>query len=340
MNGEYAILIVLLLAVLAQVSYLVYVTARANVRSKNTAMYVDTSVLMDGRILPIAETGFITADLVIPRSVIGELQLLADGGDNDKRARARYGLDIAQKLRASDAVNVRILQDNDLRGGVDDRLLALAKKYGGMVCTIDYNLNKVAQVEGIAVVNVNELAKNIRLAYLPGDTKKLELVQKGQDNHQGVGYLEDGTMVVVENASKYIGRVIEVEFIRALQTDAGRMMFAKVKTAARTKQQDAFDAKKQLTDTATKKTKTAAGRSPVKSTAVKTTARQATAKSATAKVTATKRAAQQSQSVTTAKKSEPKANAVKKPATRTVAKKPARRKQTNEDRLIDLVQNQ
>lgn len=319
MNGEYAILIVLLLAVLAQVSYLVYVTARTNVRSKNTAMYVDTSVLMDGRILPIAETGFITADLVIPRSVIGELQLLADGSDNDKRARARFGLDIAQKLRASDAVNVRILQDNELHGGVDDRLLALAKKYGGMVCTIDYNLNKVAQVEGIAVVNVNELAKNIRLAYLPGDTKKLELVQKGQDNHQGVGYLDDGTMVVVENASKYIGRVIEVEFIRALQTDAGRMMFAKVKTAARAKQPEASEAKKQVVDAPVKKAKAATGRQ----------AGRAAAKAATAKPAASRTA--KSTSSAASGKAQPAAKATK---------RPVRRKKTNEDRLIDLVQNQ
>lgn len=325
MNGEYAIVIILLLMVLAQVSYLVYITVRTNVRSKNTAMYVDTSVLMDGRILPIAETGFITADLVIPRSVIGELQLLADGGDNDKRARARYGLDIAQKLRASDAVYVRILQDNELHGGVDDRLLALAKKYGGMVCTIDYNLNKVAQVEGIAVVNVNELAKNIRLAYLPGDTKKIELVQKGQDNHQGVGYLEDGTMVVVENASKYVGRMIEVEFIRALQTDAGRMMFAKVKTVARTKQQDAIDAKKQ---TATKAI--AAKKSAVQSVA--------TTKKNESKTGGAKKSTVRSRQSTSAADAATSTASVS--STRAVAKKSTRRKKTNEDRLIDLVQKQ
>lgn len=326
MNGEYMLLAVMLLAVLAETSYLVYVTARTNVRSKNTAMYVDTSVLMDGRILPIAETGFITADLVIPRSVIGELQLLADGGDNDKRARARYGLDIARKLRACDMVNVRILADTDLQGGVDDRLLALAKKYGGMVCTIDYNLNKVAQVEGIAVVNVNELAKNVRLAYLPGDTVQIDLIQKGQDNHQGVGYLEDGTMVVVENASKYVGKRVSIEIIRALQTDAGRMMFARIATvAARTVGQKTPEAKR----TATKKV-TSAGRKPV---------------AAKAPV------AQTAQDSVAHKK--PSKKSTKKPVhanttTRTAATKPAassvnrqtRKRQTSEDRLLDLVENQ
>ena len=219
---------ILLVIIMLEVSYLVYLTSRSKMRSKNTSMYVDTSVLIDGRILDIAKTGFITADLIIPRSVIAELQILADNGDTDKRAKARNGLDLAQKLKSLEQVNVVIFQDNHITGnGVDDRLLNLAKKYGGMICTIDYNLNKVAQVEGVPVVNVNELAKNVRFTRLPGDVLTLELVQKGQDAHQGVGYLDDGTMVVVENASKYVGRNVKVEVTRAIQTDAGRMMFAK-----------------------------------------------------------------------------------------------------------------
>lgn len=328
MNGEYILLAVMLLAVLAETSYLVYITARTNVRSKNTAMYIDTSVLMDGRILPIAETGFITADLVIPRSVIGELQLLADGGDNDKRARARYGLDIARKLRACDMVNVRILADTDLQGGVDDRLLALAKKYGGMVCTIDYNLNKVAQVEGIAVVNVNELAKNVRLAYLPGDTVQIDLIQKGQDNHQGVGYLEDGTMVVVENASKYVGKRVSIEIIRALQTDAGRMMFARIATvaaAARTGGQKILETKR----TATKKA-TSAGRKPL---TAKVPVVQAAQDSAAHKKSSKKSTKKLAHANTTAR-----AAAVK--STNSGAGRQARKRQTNEDRLLGLVENQ
>lgn len=229
MNNETIIMMALLLIILFEVSYLLYKFERASTRSKNTAIYVDTSVLIDGRILSIAETGFITSELVIPRSVIGELQLLADGSDHEKRARARKGLDVAKKLRELDAVEVRLLQDgSQAREGVDDRLISLAKKHGGSICTIDYNLNKVAQVEGISVLNVNELAKNLRMSYLPGETYRLELTQKGHDNRQAVGYLPDGTMVVVESAAAHIGTTQEIEFIRALQTDAGRMMFAKI----------------------------------------------------------------------------------------------------------------
>ena len=232
MTTETIIMMAILLIILLETSYMLYRMQRRQLRNNNTSVYVDTSVLMDGRILPIAETGFITAELVIPRSVIGELQLLADGSDHEKRARARFGLDLAQKLRECESVTVTLLQDGSVaKEGVDERLLSLAKKNGGMICTIDYNLNKVAQVEGIGVLNVNELAKNVRLSHLPGEVIQLAITQKGQDNHQGVGHLEDGTMVVVENGNKYIGKTIAVEFVRALQTDAGRMMFAKLAAA-------------------------------------------------------------------------------------------------------------
>lgn len=231
MTTENTILLAIALLILFETTYIVYKLQRQQARSKNTSVYVDTSVLIDGRILAIAETGFITAELVIPRSVVGELQFLADGADHEKRARARHGLDVATKLRECESVTVTLLQDGPARTGVDERLLELAKKHGGMICTIDYNLNKVAQVEGIRVLNVNELAKNVRLSHLPGETRKLLLTQKGQDSHQGVGYIEDGTMVVVENAQKCIGKTVEVEFIRALQTDAGKMMFARLASA-------------------------------------------------------------------------------------------------------------
>lgn len=232
MTTETITMLALLVVILIQTSYTLYKLHHQQVRSKNQAVYVDTSVLIDGRILPIAETGFITAELVIPRSVVGELQFLADGADHEKRARARHGLDIATKLRECESVTVTLLQDGVATRGVDERLLELAKKHSGMICTIDYNLNKVAQVEGIRVLNVNELAKNVRFFHLPGETRLIELTQKGQDSHQGIGYIEDGTMVVVEHASKYIGKKVEVEFVRALQTDAGKMMFAKLRSAA------------------------------------------------------------------------------------------------------------
>lgn len=229
MNTIESILVVATLAILAEVTYLVVKLPRQNLsRRQSRPILVDTSVLIDGRIIAVAQSGFIGDTLVIPRSVIGELQFLADNADHDKRARARYGLDVVKELQAMVHLQVEILQDGSkAEEGVDERLLTLAKKHNAAVCTIDYNLNKVAVVEGITVLNVNELAQSLRMAYLPGEKMLLELVQKGQDAHQGVGYLTDGTMVVVEHANKNIGQTIEIEFIRSLQTAAGKMMFAK-----------------------------------------------------------------------------------------------------------------
>jgi len=184
---------------------------------------------MDGRITAVAKTGFIGDTLVIPRSVVGELQFLADHADSDKRARARYGLDVVTELQAMDEVEVELLQDGSkAREGVDERLLSLAKQHSAWLLTIDYNLNKVAAVEGIGVLNINELAQSIRMAHLPGEHLTLALLQKGQDAHQAVGHLPDGTMVVVEQASSQLGRTCEVEIIRNLQTAAGKMIFAKL----------------------------------------------------------------------------------------------------------------
>lgn len=229
MDTIQTLLVVTVFAILAEVTYLVVKLPRQNVaRKQGRPILVDTSVLIDGRIIAVARSGFIGDTLVIPRSVIGELQFLADNADHDKRARARYGLDVVRDLQAMTEVNVEILQDGSkAEEGVDERLLTLAKKHNAAVCTIDYNLNKVAVVEGIAVLNVNELAQSLRMAYLPGEKMILELVQKGQDSHQAVGYLTDGTMVVVEHANKFIGQSVEIEFIRSLQTAAGKMMFAK-----------------------------------------------------------------------------------------------------------------
>ncbi|HMI08898.1 MAG TPA: PIN domain-containing protein [Candidatus Saccharimonadales bacterium] len=221
--------VIIAIAILAEVTYLVVKLPRQNLsRKQGRPILVDTSVLIDGRILAVAESGFIGDTLVIPRSVIGELQFLADHADHEKRARARHGLDVVSTLQQMPQVTVEILQDGSkAEEGVDERLLKLAKQYNAAVCTIDYNLNKVAVVEGITVLNVNELAKSLRMAYLPGEKMLLELVQKGQDSHQAVGYLADGTMVVVEHAFKYIGQTVEIEFIRSLQTAAGKMMFAR-----------------------------------------------------------------------------------------------------------------
>lgn len=191
-------------------------------------IYVDTSALIDGRILAIAETGFIGDDLIIPRSVIRELQLLADGKDREKRSRARFGLDIVNQLERVVHFNTTILQDPLDRTPVDERLIELAKSSKGLILTNDFNLGKVAATEQIEVLNVNELALVLSSEYLPGDKLRLKITDKGSNPDQGVGHLADGTMVIVENASTKIGQEVEIEFIRFLQTASGKMVFAKL----------------------------------------------------------------------------------------------------------------
>jgi len=232
------IIIILLIVVLAELTYMLAKNQNKPITQDGSQpIFVDTSVLIDGRIIAIAQSGFIGDTLVIPRSVVGELQFLADNSDHEKRARARHGLDVIAELQAMPGVKVEILQDGSkAEEGVDERLLNLAKKHGGAICTIDFNLNKVAQVENLRVLNVNELAQSLRMSFLPGEQTKLELTQKGQDSHQAVGYLADGTMVVVEHAAKQIGQAAEIEFIRSLQTAAGKMMFAKLIEAPKKKE--------------------------------------------------------------------------------------------------------
>ncbi len=224
------LIIILLLAIIAEVAYVGYRTNRNRPGSGAQRIFVDTSALIDERILPVSASGFVTSTLSIPRSVVGELQLLADSADGEKRIKARRGLDVIGELQELDTVTVEIFADSRrAEEGVDNRLLTLAKKYGGSICTVDYNLNKVAKVEGIQVLNVNELALSLRMPHAPGERTMIELTTKGNSHkNQAVGHLEDGTMVVVEQAKSKIGQRVEVEFIRSLQTSAGRMMFAKL----------------------------------------------------------------------------------------------------------------
>jgi uncharacterized protein YacL len=222
--------IIILAALFIEATYLVIInTKKIQPKVSEKPIFVDTSVLIDGRIIAVAESGFLNGKLLVPRSVIGELQYMADNADNEKRARARHGLDVVSELQKMPNVKIEIFQDGSkAEEGVDERLLKLAKKYHGSICTIDYNLNKVAKVEDIIVLNVNDLAMSLRMAYLPGEKMLIELTQKGQDSHQAIGHLTDGTMVVVEHASSKIGQTVEIEFIRSLQTAAGKMMFAKM----------------------------------------------------------------------------------------------------------------
>ena len=223
------LIIVMLLGIMAEIYLTTRPVRRRNHGSSAGMMLVDTSVLMDGRVVDLAKTGFLLGQVVVPRSVLGELQLLADGSDHDKRERARFGMDKMKELKDVLGTSFTLLPDEQrIPEGVDSRLLKLAKEMNASILTNDYNLNKVAQVEGITVLNINELAKSLRMTHLPGDVIELELTQKGQDAHQGIGHLWDGTMVVVEQAKKFIGQTKQVEIIRSLQTDAGKMMFAKI----------------------------------------------------------------------------------------------------------------
>lgn len=235
----------LLLAIGAETTYLAIKKPTNIKRKDHAATLLDTSVLIDGRIVSVAQAGFAGGTLIVPRSVVAELQYMADNADHDKRMRARYGLDVIQELQQMKDVTVEVLQDGPTKD-VDAQLVILAKQHNAKLCTIDYNLNKVAQVEGIIVLNVNELAQALRTNHLPGETYKIQLVQKGSDSHQGVGYLEDGTMVVVEQSSALIGKEVLVEFTRVLQTQAGRMMFAKRVDDQASPQKSQFHAKPQL----------------------------------------------------------------------------------------------
>lgn len=218
---------VALLAILAETSYVTYHTTRKATTSKGDIL-LDTSVLIDGRILAIARSGLISSRLIVARSVVRELQFMADKADHDKRERARYGLDVIEKLQELPNTTLEVREDGTTsEHGVDEQLIILAQKSGAKLCTIDYNLNKAARVQGVEVVNINELAHALRVIHLPGERINVELVQPGQDKKQAVGYLDDGTMVVVDDSRDMIGQTVAVELTRVLQTTAGRMMFAR-----------------------------------------------------------------------------------------------------------------
>lgn len=217
---------ILLLAVL-------YYLVPKNVKVSGLAVLLDTSAIMDARIVEVVRSGFVPSQLLVPRFVIAELQLLADKADHLKRERARYGLQVIQDLQDSRYATVTIIGD-DIKSetGVDEKLVKLALKLKALLFTTDYNLLKVAEIEGVRVLNINELAQNLRPTHIPGEGLELKIVAKGQEKTQGVGYLEDGTMVVVEKAGSQQGKTLKVEVTRSLQTAAGRMMFARTARSA------------------------------------------------------------------------------------------------------------
>jgi uncharacterized protein YacL len=199
---------------------------------------LDSCTLIDGRIVDLVRTGFIADELVIPKFILGELQMLADGNDTHKRERARFGLEIAAELQEYAWASVR-LDTTNFPGATDDKLVKLAKKIHGLLCTTDYNLNKVAAVEGVRTLNIHELAQTLRPVTLPGEKIEVKIIQQGSNPDQGVGYLEDGTMIVVDGAAKQVGAKIHAVVDRMHQTVAGKMVFAhqvKSKTQADTLQ--------------------------------------------------------------------------------------------------------
>ena len=195
---------------------------------RKTFKILDTSVVIDGRIADIAETGFLDGDLVIPQFVLRELQLVADSADSMKRNRGRRGLDVLQRLQKMSNLNIRIVEDDfpQVRE-VDLKLIELAKIYDCKIVTNDFNLNKVAQVRGVEVLNINELANSLKPIVLPGELMRVFILKEGKEYNQGVAYLDDGTMVVVDNARKMIAKTVEVSVTSVLQTTAGKMIFGK-----------------------------------------------------------------------------------------------------------------
>ncbi len=195
-------------------------------------LVLDTSVIIDGRIADICDTRFIDTKLIVPRFVLQELQSVADSSDKLKRNRGRRGLDMLKRMQNNPKVELQMHEANlpELRDvhKVDERLVVLAKVLGARVVTNDYNLNKIAQLQGVEVINLNELANSLKSVALPGETMMVRVVKPGDQIGQGVGYLEDGTMVVVEQGRSHIGQEVGITVTSVLQTPAGRMIFGRV----------------------------------------------------------------------------------------------------------------
>jgi len=197
--------------------------------AKKSYKILDTSVVIDGRIADICETGFLDGTLVIPHFVLRELQQVADSADALKRNRGRRGLDILQRIQKMAVINVQFVEnDYPQTREVDMKLIELAKELdGAKIVTNDFNLNKVAQLRGVEVLNINELANALKPVYLPGETMKVFILKEGKEFNQGIAYLDDGTMVVVDNARKMIGKTVESSVTSVLQTTAGKMIFGR-----------------------------------------------------------------------------------------------------------------
>lgn len=216
------------------------------IHAKESSDYriLDTSVIIDGRIADVCDTGFVDGNLVMPRFVLDELQYIADSSDSMKRSRGRRGLDILNRMQKGSGINIEIV-DHDFPKikSVDSKLIALAKKMNGKIITNDFNLNKVAEFQGIKILNVNELANALKPVVLPGEMMTVKIIKDGKEPGQGVAYLDDGTMIIVDNAQKYLGANVEVMVTSVLQTTAGRMIFSELKEVIAEKKSYGFSAK-------------------------------------------------------------------------------------------------
>ncbi len=201
---------------------------RSENRDVERSVLLDTSVIIDGRVADIARTGFISGSMLVPSFVLNELQHIADSSDGLRRQRGRRGLDILNRLQKDTSISFKIT-DIDVEGvrEVDDKLVVLAKQLHGQILTNDYNLNRVAELQGVEVLNINELANAVKAVFLPGETIEVHVIQEGKEYRQGVGYLDDGTMVVVEDGKNHLDTVLKVTVTKVLQTAAGRMIFAR-----------------------------------------------------------------------------------------------------------------
>lgn len=221
--------VLLIIGIVLLIEVTLLVTRRVlPTRTAKRKIFVDTSALIDGRIVAVAKSGFLDGDLIITKSVLRELQLLADGKDSEKRMRARAGLEKVAELERVVEVNTEILDDSNMADKVDDALLLLARENRGAILTLDYNLIKVAEAENIDTLNINDLSLATRTEFIPGEKARIKIFEKGSGRGQGIGHLENGAMVVVEKAANKVGKEVMVEFERLHETPAGRIIFAKI----------------------------------------------------------------------------------------------------------------
>lgn len=193
------------------------------------SVVIDTSSLIDGRLEGVAKSGFLFGRVIVPKFVLDELQHIADSTDPIRRARGRRGMDMLSAIQKTPRVRLEIVYDEPKVRGTDSKLVALAKRTKSKIITVDYNLNKVATLQGVEVLNVNELSEMLKTIVLPGETLSVKIVQKGKEKSQGVGYLPDGTMIVVENGEHLVGQTISAEVVRIFQSVAGKMVFVEPK---------------------------------------------------------------------------------------------------------------